>query len=41
MEIEFQDSPLYDSVKGGPHSGSCMFVVYLPSQAYPRYLLTF
>ena len=40
VEIEFQDSPLYDSVKGGPHGGSCMYVVYLPAQAYPRYLLT-
>ena len=39
-EVEFQDAPLYDSVKGGPHGGSCMFVVYLPSQAYPRYLVT-
>jgi hypothetical protein len=32
---------LYDSVKGGPHSGSCMYIIYTLSQAYPAYLIEY
>ena len=32
---------LYDSVQGGPHSGSLMWIVYHSDQAYPRYLYTY
>ena len=32
---------LYDSVKGGPHSGSFMYIVYSSDQAYPLYLYTY
>ena len=32
---------LYDSVKGGPHSGSVMYVVYNWEQSYPAYLITY
>eukprot|EP00940_MAST-03C_sp_MAST-3C-sp2_P001068 g1068.t1 len=31
----------YDSVKGGPHSGSIMYIIYDMSQAYPAYLITY
>jgi len=40
-EIEFRGAQLYDSVKGGPHSGSIMYVVYDSGYAYPRYLITY
>jgi len=32
---------LYDSVQGGPHDGSVMYIVYEGSQAYPLYLYTY
>ena len=32
---------LYDCVKGGPHSGSFMYIVYQSDQAYPLYLYTY
>ena len=32
---------LYDSVKGGPHSGTFMYIVYNADQSYPLYLYTF
>ena len=32
---------LYDSVKGGPHSGTYMYIVYNADQSYPLYLYTF
>ena len=32
---------LYDSVQGGPHDGSIMYIVYEGSQAYPLYLYTY
>jgi len=32
---------LYDSVEGGPHDGSKMYIVYEGSQAYPLYLYTY
>jgi len=32
---------LYDSVKGGPHSGSVMYVVYDHKRSYPSYLITY
>ena len=32
---------LYDSVKGGPHSGSYMYIVYRSDQAMPLYLYTY
>eukprot|EP00940_MAST-03C_sp_MAST-3C-sp2_P001067 g1067.t1 len=31
----------YDSVKGGPHSGSIMYIIYDMSKAYPAYLITY
>jgi len=31
----------YDSVKGGPHSGSYMYIVYKADQALPLYLYTY
>ena len=31
---------LYDSVCGGPHAGSIMYITYDKSQAYPMYLYT-
>lgn len=32
---------LYDSVMGGPHSGTIMYIVYGSDQAYPLYLYTY
>ena len=32
---------LYDSVQGGPHSGSIMCIVYQVSKAYPEYLISY
>eukprot|EP00940_MAST-03C_sp_MAST-3C-sp2_P003410 g3410.t1 len=32
---------LYDSVQGGPHSGSVMYIVYNGEQAYPAYLIEY
>lgn len=32
---------IYDSVKGGPHSGSLMYVVYDTAKSYPAYLITY
>ena len=32
---------LYDSVKGGPHSGSHMYIVYTLAQTYPGYLIEY
>lgn len=32
---------LYDSVKGGPHDGTIMYIVYEGAQAYPLYLYTY
>jgi hypothetical protein len=32
---------MYDSVQGGPHSGSMMYVVYDLQQVYPEYIVTY
>lgn len=34
-------SGLYDSVQGGPHSGSIMYVIYDSDQALPLYFITY
>ena len=32
---------IYDSVRGGPHSGTIMYVTYEKGYAYPSYLIEF
>lgn len=34
-------SRLYDSVKGGPHSGAIIHVVYTNAHSYPSYVITY